>query len=95
VNAPNFCVVAGEVKAIESPEAVAAAKRIFASRLAASHAVHTAMMQPIEAALAEQFAGLKTAVSMPDKRGACRPQKRRTLHRASRRSQPLARTAEF
>lgn len=61
VNAPSFCVVAGEVKAIESLEAAAAAKRIFASRLLTSHAVHTTMMQPMEAVFAKQFAGVATA----------------------------------
>jgi acyl transferase domain-containing protein len=60
VNGPAFCVVAGEPAAIRKLEVAAAAKRIFTSRLAASHAVHTEMMRPIEAAFAEVFNRIAT-----------------------------------
>jgi natural product biosynthesis luciferase-like monooxygenase protein/amino acid adenylation domain-containing protein len=55
VNGPAQCVVAGPVEAIEALQQQLAAQGIDGRRLAASHAFHSAMVEPIVGALTEQL----------------------------------------
>ncbi|MCE6949382.1 hypothetical protein LAZ29_00095, partial [Cereibacter sphaeroides] len=57
-NAPKLNVLAGPFEAIAAMEAALQAAGIACSRLHTSHAFHSAMMDPVCAALAAELAGL-------------------------------------
>src|SRR6185369_11326366 len=47
VNAPSLCVVSGKVEAVERFERKVAAEGLVCRRLHTSHALHSAMMEPL------------------------------------------------
>ena len=57
VNAPDQCVLAGPVEAIESLQRRLSRDGVICRRLPASHAFHSAMMEPIVAAFRETMSG--------------------------------------
>jgi amino acid adenylation domain-containing protein len=59
VNAPGLCVVSGPFDAIEALEKQLAASAITFTRLATSHAFHSAMMEPAVRPLAEYLGRVK------------------------------------
>jgi acyl transferase domain-containing protein/thioesterase domain-containing protein/ubiquinone/menaquinone biosynthesis C-methylase UbiE/acyl carrier protein len=64
VNAPSSCVIAGPTEAVEALERRLAAEGIEARRLRASHAFHSAMMDPILAAFGAEVR--KARLSPPE-----------------------------
>ena len=58
VNGPRSCVVAGRFEAIDAMEQVLTAQDVMHRRLQTSHAFHSAMMDPVAAALTSSIAAL-------------------------------------
>jgi acyl transferase domain-containing protein len=61
VNGPGMCVVSGPEDALARLEARLAGRRVASRRLHASHAFHSAMMEPIVGAFTEVVAGAAPA----------------------------------
>jgi len=59
INAPNLCVVAGPAANIEGLERKLAKRGVASIRLVASHAFHSAMMEPVMAPLLKATAAVK------------------------------------
>ena len=66
VNAPELCVVAGPLEALEGVRKALRAKKVAARRLHTSHAFHSALMDPILDAFEAEVRGVK--LSAPKKR---------------------------
>lgn len=60
VNAPSLCVVSGTIEAIEELERELVKKDLICRRLHTSHALHSAMMDPLLATFASKFEEVKT-----------------------------------
>lgn len=60
VNAPSLCVVSGTVEAVEALERGLVEKDLICRRLHTSHALHSAMMEPLLATFASKFEEVKT-----------------------------------
>ncbi|HEX2091407.1 MAG TPA: amino acid adenylation domain-containing protein, partial [Longimicrobiaceae bacterium] len=60
-NAPGLCTVSGPVEAVAALERELAGRRVVCRRLAASHAFHSPMMDPVAERLAERVRGLRLA----------------------------------
>jgi acyl transferase domain-containing protein/acyl carrier protein len=60
VNAPSLCVVSGEVEAVEGLERGLVEKGLSCRRLHTSHALHSAMMEPLLATFAAKLKEVKT-----------------------------------
>lgn len=60
VNAPSLCVVSGTVDAVDRLEQELAAKDLVCRRLHTSHALHSAMMDPLLATFATKLKDVKT-----------------------------------
>ncbi|HEY4424233.1 MAG TPA: SDR family NAD(P)-dependent oxidoreductase [Pyrinomonadaceae bacterium] len=60
VNAPSLCVVSGTIEAIERFEQGLAEKDLVCRRLHTSHALHSAMMEPLLATFAAKLREVKT-----------------------------------
>ena len=60
VNAPSLCVVSGMVETIEQFEQGLAKKGLICRRLHTSHALHSAMMEPLLATFAAKLKEVKT-----------------------------------
>ena len=60
VNAPSLCVVSGMVQAVEGLERRLAEEGLICRRLHTSHALHSAMMEPLLAPFAAKLKEMKT-----------------------------------
>jgi len=60
VNAPSFCVVSGLVQAVDELERRLAKKDLICRRLHTSHALHSAMMEPLLGTFAARLKEVKT-----------------------------------
>jgi NADP-dependent 3-hydroxy acid dehydrogenase YdfG/acyl carrier protein len=60
VNAPSLCVVSGTVEAVEALERELVEKDLICRRLHTSHALHSAMMEPLLAPFAAKLKEVKT-----------------------------------
>ncbi|HEU0299362.1 MAG TPA: condensation domain-containing protein, partial [Longimicrobium sp.] len=66
VNAPGLCTVSGTPRAVAALEGALAAVGVTTRRLQASHAFHSAAMEPVAARLAERVRGMELrAPSIP------------------------------
>ncbi|HSE18134.1 MAG TPA: SDR family NAD(P)-dependent oxidoreductase [Pyrinomonadaceae bacterium] len=61
VNAPSLCVVSGTVAAVDQLERELGVKDLICRRLHTSHALHSAMMDPLLAAFAAKLKEVKTS----------------------------------
>jgi acyl transferase domain-containing protein/acyl carrier protein len=61
VNAPSLCVVSGTVDAVEQLERELVKKDLVCRRLHTSHALHSAMMDPLLATFAAKLKAVKTS----------------------------------
>jgi amino acid adenylation domain-containing protein len=59
VNGPSLCVVAGPIEAVEALEVALVEKGIPGRRLAAAHAFHSPLLQPVAAELERLLAGVE------------------------------------
>jgi acyl transferase domain-containing protein len=60
VNAPSLCVVSGTAEAVEALEQGLVEKGLICRRLHTSHALHSAMMEPLLTTFAAKFKEVKT-----------------------------------
>jgi len=60
VNAPSLCVVSGTIEAVEQLERELVKKDLVCRRLHTSHALHSAMMEPLLATFAAKLKEVKT-----------------------------------
>jgi len=60
VNAPSLCVVSGTIEAVEELERGLVEKDLICRRLHTSHALHSAMMEPLLATFAAKLKEVKT-----------------------------------
>lgn len=63
VNAPSLCVVSGTVDAVDRLERELGVKDLVCRRLHTSHALHSAMMEPLLATFAAKLRDVKTGTS--------------------------------
>src|SRR6185295_13407664 len=62
VNAPSLCVVSGTIEAVEEFERELGEKDLICRRLHTSHALHSAMMEPLLTTFAAKLKEVKTGL---------------------------------